>query len=79
MTTVTVNDAVIAVLGSLTEVTVIQDASEKVLGKFLPIDPREQELYERGKALVHPEEAERRLREEKDRAIPLKEFWAPPG
>ena len=76
MSTFTTDANVANALSQLKEITVIHDPSGRVVGVFMPKDLAEKQLlYEKAKQLFDPAEMERRLREERDKGIPLQEVW----
>ena len=64
MTSVTANEAVLAVLGSVKELTEIRDPSGKVIGFFAPIAVEHAQHYANAAARIDPA-AIQRAKEEK--------------
>jgi len=56
----TVDKAVEEVLGRASELTVIRNTEGRIIGRYMPIDPATQALYDEARKHFDPEELKRR-------------------
>ncbi len=76
MNTITADATLLSYLAALKEETFFRDPSGKVIGRFVPIGPTDEEVYARAAELFDLEEAKRRVVSERGRGVPLSEIKA---